>query len=251
MPTLDGRTAVVTGAAQGIGLATAVALAECGAAVALLDVRDDELRTAAETVGEGGGRVVTSSVDVADRAQVEAAFAGLPFDTIDVLVNNAGIREVTSFQDLELDDWDRIVAIDLSGAFYCCKAAYPRLRRPGSSIVNVSSVAGLVGVPKRVAYSAAKHGLVGLTRGLADDLGPEGIRVNVVCPGVTETPLTESYFDNSVLTAELRKVTPLRRWATPTEIAAVIAFLASTEASFCTGAVFAADGGYTATKGFG
>jgi NAD(P)-dependent dehydrogenase (short-subunit alcohol dehydrogenase family) len=251
MGQLDGSYAVITGAGRGIGRATALAMAAEGAAVAALDLDATAARATATAVDEAGGKSVAVEVDVADRDAVAAAFGGLPFPEITVLVNNAGVREIVAFADLEIDDWDRIVATNLSGAFYCTKAAYPLLRRPGGSVVNVSSVAGIMGVPKRVAYSAAKHGLIGLTRGLADDLGSVGIRVNAVCPGVTETPLTQGYFTDERLVGDLRRATPLRRWAAPEEIARAIVFLASDGAAFCTGSVLAVDGGYTATKGFG
>jgi meso-butanediol dehydrogenase/(S,S)-butanediol dehydrogenase/diacetyl reductase len=249
MKEFNGRTIVITGAGSGIGRVAALALAAEGAVVAAIDI---DLAAAEETVRRldtPGG--VAIEADVSDWTQVEAAFRRIPFGAIDGLVNDAGIREVKSFQDLSPREWDRIVAVNLSGTFYCLKASHPRLRRPGGSIVNLSSVAGLVGVPKRVAYSATKHAIVGLTRALADDLGPDGIRVNAVCPGVIETPLTASYFGNASLVADLRRVTPLRRWGQPEEIAGLIVFLLSDRASFCTGAVFAADGGYTASKGFG
>jgi NAD(P)-dependent dehydrogenase (short-subunit alcohol dehydrogenase family) len=249
MKLLEGRNVVVTGAGSGIGRATAEALAAEGAVVAAVDL---DRAAAEETIARlptvGG---VAVQADVADWSQVESAFRQIPFSRIDALVNDAGVREVKSFADLGPAEWDRILAVNLSGTFYCCKAAYPRLARPGGSIVNLSSVAGLVGIPKRVAYSATKHGIVGLTRALADDLGVDGIRVNAVCPGVIETPLTASYFDNARLVEDLRRVTPLRRWGQPQEIAALIVFLVSDAASFSTGAVFAADGGYTASKGFG
>jgi NAD(P)-dependent dehydrogenase (short-subunit alcohol dehydrogenase family) len=251
MTRLEGFHAVVTGAGRGIGRATALALAAEGATVAALDLDADQTAETAAAVDAAGGTAFPVQADVSDRAQVEAAFAALPFPEITALVNNAGIREITRFADLAAEDWDRIIAVNLSGAFYCTKAAYPRLRRPGASIVSVSSVAGLIGIPGRVAYSAAKHGLIGLTRGMADDLGAEGIRVNAICPGVIETPLTEAYFGNEKLVDDLRRATPLRRWGTPEEIAALIVFLVSDAASFCTGGVYAADGGYTASKGFG
>jgi NAD(P)-dependent dehydrogenase (short-subunit alcohol dehydrogenase family) len=251
MGRLDGAYAVVTGAGAGIGRATALALAGEGAVVAALDLDPEAARATAVAIEAAGGKAVAGEVDVSDRAAVAAVFEALPFPEITVLVNNAGVREVVAFEDLALDDWDHVVATNLSGAFYCTKAAYPFLRRPGGSIVNVSSVAGIMGVPKRVAYSAAKHGLVGLTRGLADDLGAVGIRVNAICPGVTETPLTQGYFDDERLVGDLRRATPLRRWAAPEEIARAVAFLASDDAAFCTGSVLAVDGGYTATKGFG
>ena len=242
---------MVTGAGSGIGRATALRLAAEGATVAAIDLDGDQATGTADAITGEGGKAYAHQADVSDRGQVDAIFDSLPFSEIAALVNNAGIREITRFADLAAEDWDHILAVNLSGAFYCIKAAYPRLRRPGASIVNVSSVAGLIGVPGRVAYSAAKHGLIGLTRGLADDLGSEGVRINAVCPGVTETPLTQAYFENESLVADLRRATPLRRWGTADEIAALILFLVSDAAAFCTGGVYAADGGYTASKGFG
>ena len=179
---LENRVVLVTGAASGIGREIAERFVREGARV-----------TGFDRAGE-----VAITGDVRSPADVERAVAEVveAEGRIDVLVNSAGVREIGDVYTMATDEWDNVIAVNLSGTFYCCQAAAQRMRATGGgAIVNISSVGGLIGLAHRPAYTAAKHGVVGLTKSLARDLGPAGIRVNAICPGLIRTPLTEQYFD--------------------------------------------------------
>ena len=250
---LDGRVAIITGGASGIGAAAARLFAAEGAAVAVLD-RD----------GEGAARLVESlgdtpalalAADVTDRAAVEEATAraAATFGRLDVVYNNAGVPAgFGPVSDLTAADWNLSFAVNVTGTLFCTQAALPHLRAAGGgSIVNQSSVAALVGIPGLAAYSAAKGAVVALTRTLAAELAPEGIRVNVICAGTVDTPMARPLLAvrgrgdpelGAKLTAERY---PIGRIGTPEEIARAALFLASEESSFVTGAILTADGGMT------
>lgn len=246
---IDGRVAVVTGGARGIGAATAAALAGAGASVVIADVEVEAGRATAQDL-----HCDFVEADVSRAADVEALMraAAERLGGLDVLVNNAGIVLAKSALDTSEEEWDRVLAVNLKGAWLCARAAAPLMaRRGGGSIVNVASNAGLVGFPNAAAYCASKGGLAHLTKALALDLAPLGIRVNAVCPGHTRTPMAERFVaaqaDPAAFLADfVGRQHPLGRMAEPEEIARSIRFLASDEASFITGAVLPADGGYTA-----
>jgi NAD(P)-dependent dehydrogenase (short-subunit alcohol dehydrogenase family) len=228
---------VVTGAASGIGHATAAMFAAMGETVYGLDLR--------ATVPDG---VTHVECDVADRASVEAAIeACSAAGRIDVLANVAGVVQFGRFETITDAEWDRVHAIDLKGPFMLMQAALPLIRACRGNIVNVSSVAGRVPQPYTTAYSAAKGGLTMLTRALALELSPEGIRVNAICPGTVDTPIVSEVFEK--ITDDLdtrvadRLMMMLSGSITPAEIAAAIRYLSSAEARFVTGAVLAVDGG--------
>jgi NAD(P)-dependent dehydrogenase (short-subunit alcohol dehydrogenase family) len=230
---LENKVALVTGAASGIGLEIAHRFAAEGARVVGVDrAGDAEIRC-----------------DVRSAAEVEAAFeqAG----GVDVLVNAAGIREIGDVYTLESSVWEDVIAVNLSGTFYCCQAAARRMRESGGgAIVNISSVGGLVGLAHRPAYTAAKHGVVGLTKSLARDLGPAGIRVNAICPGLIRTPLTEQYFGEDAFEEGLRTVIPQGRAGVAADVAAAALYLASDEAGYVNGVALTVDGGWLAEKSF-
>ena len=246
---MDGRVAVVTGGARGIGAATAAALAGAGARVVIADVEREAGRATARDL-----RCEFVEADVSRAPDVDALMraAAERLGGLDVLVNNAGIVLARSTLDTSEEEWDRVLAVNLKGAWLCARAAAPLMaRRGGGSIVNVASNAGLVGFPNAAAYCASKGGLVHLTRAMALDLAPLGIRVNAVCPGHTRTPMAESFVaaqaDPEAFLADfVGRQHPLGRMAEPEEIARSIRFLASDDASFVTGAVLPTDGGYTA-----
>ncbi len=254
---LAGKIALVTGAGSGIGQAAAVRFAAEGAAVAVLDLRAEAAAETAALIAKQDGRALALAADVADAAQVEDAVAraAAEFGRLDVLYNNAGVDSSGSVAVAEEADWDRSVAVNAKGTFLCSRAA---LRYMGSghmnsgSIINQGSVAGLVGVPNFAAYCAAKGAVIALTRSMAIDLAPRGIRVNVICPGTVYTPLMEPMLrarGDGDLAAGLAKTVlkyPIGRLGTPEEIANVALFLASDEASFMTGSVLTADGGMIA-----
>jgi meso-butanediol dehydrogenase/(S,S)-butanediol dehydrogenase/diacetyl reductase len=233
----DARVIVVTGAASGIGHATAAMFADMGEVVYGLDI--------VPTVPEG---VTYVECDVANRASVDAAIETCSgAGRIDVLANVAGIVQFGRFETITDAEWDRVHTVDLKGPFMLMQAAMPYIKACGGNIVNVSSVAGRVPQPYTTAYSAAKGGLTMLTRALALELSPDGIRVNAICPGTVDTPIVSQVFEK--LTDDLdtrvadRLMMMLSGAITPGEIAAAIRYLSSPEARFVTGAVLAVDGG--------
>jgi meso-butanediol dehydrogenase/(S,S)-butanediol dehydrogenase/diacetyl reductase len=244
---------LVSGGASGIGRATSELVGACGDAVGLLDWDGDRLADAIEALHVRGIAAAGATADVADYSAVERAVFEVAeaLGGVDGPVNAAGIGGYTGdVVETGVDEWQRILAIDLSGVFNVCRAVVPAMRRAGGgSIVNVSSQFGLVGCLSSPAYCAAKAGVVGLTRAIAVDHAHETIRVNCVCPGPVDTPMLSSGEPSEYSAAEeerSRKRMPLDRLARPEEIAALIAFLLSDEAGFLTGAVIAADGGWTA-----
>jgi NAD(P)-dependent dehydrogenase (short-subunit alcohol dehydrogenase family) len=226
----------VTGGASGIGLASARRAAELGARVAVMDL------------APGPADLLSIECDVADPASVRRAFSALrrTLGPVSVLVNNAGVAPPGSFDDLDLESWERTLRINLTGAYNCSRAALPQLRTAGGgSIVNVASLAGkLRSVTADAAYSASKGGLIAFTRHLAAELAPEGIRVNCVCPGPVDTPIIERNLAGlPQRLAAMEASIPLGRMARPEEIASVICFLATAAASYMTGAAVDVNGG--------
>ena len=234
----DGKRALVTGAGSGIGAAVARQLASEGAAVVLAD-RD--LEPAAALAAELGADAIR--LDVRDEEQVAPAMSGL-----DVLVNVAGIGSTTTAPDTTLDVWEDVFAVNARGTFLCCKHAIPGMAARGAgSIVNVASVAALVGLKRRAAYCASKGAVVSLTRALAVDHVCDGVRVNAVCPGTVDSPWVRRLVEDAGESLdELRARQPLGRLGTPDEVAAAVAYLASDEAAFVTGTAFVIDGGLSA-----
>ncbi len=239
------RVALVTGAAQGIGWAIARRLAQEGARVVLADRNREALQMATEELRSvvGEALVLGEHLDVADSSQVGEVVLRLERDLgrIDVLVNNAGIVRDAWIDRLEDEAWDAVVAVNLTGAFYCCRAAVPRMKDRGyGRIVNVSSRAWM-GNPGQSNYSASKAGLIGLTRALALELVRFGINVNAVAPGLTDTPMTRGL--SGKVREELVAAQPGGRMGKAEEVAAAVAFLASEEAAFITGQVLNVCGG--------
>jgi NAD(P)-dependent dehydrogenase (short-subunit alcohol dehydrogenase family) len=243
--------ALVTGAASGIGRATAILLAGRGAAVACLDVNADGLAETAAAIGE---RALPIPCDVTDLAAVEAAVSQAAADLggLDAVANVAGVGDFTGdVAEIAPEEWARVLAINLTGPFHVSRAAIPHLRAAGGgAIVNVSSQFGLVGCLASPAYCASKAGLIGLTRAMAIDHTEEGIRVNCVCPGPVDTPMLAWTDATPELTARERGRTQGRnlsgRSGRPEEIAATIAFLLSDDIGFMSGSVVAVDGAWTA-----
>ncbi|MHB8718048.1 MAG: 3-oxoacyl-[acyl-carrier-protein] reductase [Candidatus Dormibacteria bacterium] len=245
---LQGQVALVTGASRGIGAAAAVALAEAGASVAIAygQRRDAAEAVAAEVSARGVGCAVLQA-DLAD-ASAAAALVERTLDqlgSLHVVVNNGGITRDNLAVRIPDADWDDVLAVDLTAAFVICRAALrPMLRQRQGRIINIASVAGVVGNAGQANYSAAKAGLIGLTKALCREVGSRGITVNAVAPGFIETDMTTS-LDSGVVEAALATV-PLRRMGTAAEVAAAVRFLASPEAAYITGHVLHVDGGMAA-----
>lgn len=242
---LDGRKAMITGGASGIGEASCRAFAAAGASVIIADV--DHARAEALAAELPGSSALI--FDITDEAAVTAAFASLP--SLDILVNNAGIGLVGGIEETGLADFQRLLKVNVEGMFLVTKAALPLLRAARGSIVNIGSVAGLVAVKKRFAYCATKGAVVAMTRQLAIDYVSE-IRVNCICPGTVDTPFVEAYLEKyhkhekEQVRAELNRRQPIGRLGRPDEIAALAVYMCSPEAEFMTGSVVPIDGGWTA-----
>jgi NAD(P)-dependent dehydrogenase (short-subunit alcohol dehydrogenase family) len=250
---LPGTRVLVTGAATGIGRATAIRLAREGAKVGLVDRQADSLRDVLRAVHEMGTEAVDSVADVSDEAQIAAAVAAIEerFSGLDAIVANAGVQlrgQDTSIDRLSLEAWRGTLDVNLTGTFLTCKHGIAALLRTGAgAVVCTGSPTGVAGIaPGFGAYSTSKGGVHTLVRVMAADFGPRGIRVNGVLPGFTDTPMVRELMSDDAARDERVRVLPLRRPAQPDEIAAVIAFLISDDASYVTGALWAVDGGRTA-----
>lgn len=248
MARFDGRVALVTAGASGIGLASARRLAREGAKVAICDLRADEARARAAEIGAD---VLAVKADMRVRAEVDAfvAEAFAKFGRVDVLVNNAGMGRRGRVQDIADEDWRIVMETSLDSVFYASRAAMPHLIATRGAIVNIASISGLAGDGGTIAYNAAKGAIVNMTRGMAIDAGPDSVRVNAVAPGLTITPMTQKMRDNeTVLQTYLDRI-PLARPGSADEIASAVAFLASADASYVNGICLAVDGGLTAWTG--
>jgi len=247
---LRGETAVITGAASGLGREIASTFAREGANLVLLDLNAEEVaRVAAELAGEASVEATSIGVDISDADAVEAAFATLDASgvTPTILVNSAGIREIAGPLELPAAEWQRVMDVNLSGTFYCAQAAAKRMAPAGrGAIVNLAAVGGFVAFGNRPAYTASKHAVVGITRSLATDLGPSGIRVNAVCPGLMKTPFTTAFFEDEEFVSRLPITIPLGRPGLPPDVAQAALFLASPMASYITGVALPVDGGFLA-----
>lgn len=249
IPDYTDKTVLITGAATGIGKATALAFSKAGARLVIGDV-DDRAAETVEEVKAAGGEAIFVKTDVSKADQVEALVQkGVEtFGKLDAAFNNAGILPPTAdFADMSEEDFDKIISVDLKGVFLCMKyELQAMLKSGGGAIVNTASVAGVVADPGMAPYAAAKHGVVGLTKAAALDYAAKGIRTNAVAPGLIRTPMTERWLNDPAFKEALLANSPIGRPAEPEEIASVVLFLCSDAASFVNGAVWLADGGQTA-----
>jgi NAD(P)-dependent dehydrogenase (short-subunit alcohol dehydrogenase family) len=242
---LDGSLAVVTGAGSGLGQGAALALAEAGAAVVLVGRTQATLDATRATIMDQGGAATTLVCDVTDCAQVNAGIGALP--RIDVLVNNAGTNIPEDFLQVSEEHLDRILNLNVKGAFLVAQAAARRMAATGGgSIINMSSQMGHVGSPRRSVYCMSKHAIEGLTKALAVELAPQGIRVNTVAPTFAETPMTRPFFEDLAFRDAVLSQIPIGRLAKVEDIMGAIVFLASPAAAMITGTSLLVDGGWTA-----
>jgi len=251
MPMADGpagRTelTIVTGAGSGIGRAVVQRLVRDGARVLAADI---DMEAARRTAGDAGELAAAAQVDVCDEASVrELVAVAAEQAPIAALVNVAGVGSITNAPDTSLEVWERVMSVNSTGTFLCCKYVIPQLQaRGGGAIVNIASIAGLVGMRNRAAYCASKGAVVALTRSIALDHATEGIRVNAVCPGTVDTPWVERLLDQAGATREeLAARQPMGRIGSPEEVAGAVAWLLGEDAAFATGSMLVLDGGWTA-----
>ena len=243
-----GKVSIVTGSGQGIGREIALAMAREGAWGVIADWNESKAQEVASEIAASGGIAIPLKVDVSDPVQVEAMVRQTleRFGRIDILVNNAGIGHVKPFLSITLEEWNRVLRIDLTGQFLCAQAvARVMVQQGGGRIVNVASISGERGGTGRAAYGAAKAGVILLTKVMAVELAAKGIGVNAISPGPTETDQVRECHDDATRAA-YHSVLPIKRYATPSEIANAALFLASQEASFVSGHILNVDGGFGA-----
>jgi NAD(P)-dependent dehydrogenase (short-subunit alcohol dehydrogenase family) len=247
----EGKVALVTGAASGLGLATAKAFAESGASVVLADWDEKDVKAAAKDLADNGHKTLAIRCDVSDDAQVEAMVKQTvaTFGRLDAAYNNAGVQNVLAeTADSPREDYDRVMGINLRGVWSCMKFELQQMRKQGSgAIVNCSSLGGLIGGARRGTYHAAKHGVIGFTKSAAMEYATRGIRVNDVCPGMIRTPMSDKMIaegQGEELDAMLQALVPMKRMGRPEEIADAVLWLCSDAASYVTGQSISVDGGY-------
>jgi NAD(P)-dependent dehydrogenase (short-subunit alcohol dehydrogenase family) len=250
---LDGKVAVVTGARRGMGRTHCFALADSGAKVVVSDIKLAECELVVEEIRERGGDACAIECDVSKKEEVDKLIKETKetYGRIDILVNNAGIVDFKNFFDLQEEDWERILNVNLKGCFFCSQAVAEVMKESGGgSIINIGSIAmgqNGIGFPNTVPYVASKGGVAGITEAMAVDLADYNIRVNLIAPGVIETPMIDNIMENDEMVKQIISRLPLKRIGKPEEISSVVLFLASDASSYMTGSVINVDGGWLTT----
>jgi len=249
MFSLEGKTAIVTGAARGLGAKIALGLAQCGVSLVLADLNMPE--DSARRVEKLGGRCIAVQTDISDEKQVENLVerAVSEYEKVDVFINNAGISQMsyTPTENLSTEEWDKVIRINLSGTFLCCKhVGRAMIKSGGGRIVNIATTAGITGVPRAPAYSASKAGVILLTKSLAIEWARYNIRVNAIAPHYLETELTEGLRSDERVYGGLVKQIPMKRFGKTSELIGTVLLLSSEASSYITGTVIEVDGGYLA-----
>ena len=245
----EGKVAVITGAGMGIGKAIAIAFAEEGASIVVVDVNIDTGQETVETIQNKGGQAIFIQADVSNASDVQQIAVDTinSFERIDVLVNNAGIQHYGSVIETTEEEWDQVLGVNLKSIFLCSKYCIPEIQKGSGSVINIASVQGIASQKRVCPYSASKGGAISLTRNMAIDFAADNIRVNCVCPGSIDTPLlraaAELTGNSQQAIEEWADAHVLKRLGQPEEVAQVVLFLASNKASFITGAAYVVDGG--------
>lgn len=247
---IENPIVVVTGGGSGIGRATSIAMAAQGFDIRIFDLSPEGAEETLDLVRGAGGKGAFSQVDVSDTESVRVAFSGLP--RLDALINNAGVAHVGNVLDATPEDIDRLYRINIRGVYHCLHFGLPvMLRHGGGSIVNLASIASKVGIPDRFAYSMTKGAVLSMTLSVARDFVDKGVRCNCVCPARVHTPFVDGFIAKTYpgheaeMFAKLSAGQPIGRMGTPSEVASLIAFLCSPQASFITGSAYDIDGGFT------
>jgi NAD(P)-dependent dehydrogenase (short-subunit alcohol dehydrogenase family) len=244
---LDGKTALITGAAHGLGKRIALGFAECGVSLILADI--DYPRETARQIEDSGAASIAVETDISDEKQVRALAekAATEFGKVDILVNNAGISQLsyTPTEELPVEEWDRVTGINLRGTFLCCKhIGKSMIKNGGGKIVNIASTAGITGVPRAPAYCASKAGVILLTKSLALEWARYNIHVNAIAPHYLETDLTQDLRDSDTVYNGLIKSIPLKRFGQTSDLIGAVLLLSSGASAYITGSVLSVDGGY-------
>jgi NAD(P)-dependent dehydrogenase (short-subunit alcohol dehydrogenase family) len=249
---LTNKNAVVTGAGSGIGKAVALLLARQGAHVTILDLNEGQALEVVKEIEQAGGKASAVATDVSDQGKVDAAFAGL--SSLDILVNSAGVSHIGTAESTSEADFDRLYKVNVKGVYNCLHAAIPVMKKQdgrGGVIINVCSIAATVGIPDRFAYSMTKGAVYSMTLSVAKDYLKDGIRCNCISPARVHTPFVDGFLQKNYpgkeqeMFEKLSKTQPIGRMAKPEEIAGLVLYLASDEASFITGCDYPIDGGFT------
>ena len=249
MSKLEGHIAVITGASKGLGRQMSEALAQAGAAVALVARSRDLLESVAQGIRGNGGRAEVIVADVSDEAEVGqiARQVQSTLGVCDILINNAGINIRKDVEEFTLSDWNEIVAVNLTGPFLMCRAFVPGMKEKGwGRIINMTSIMSHVSIPQRIGYSSTKFGLLGMVKALALELAPHNITVNGISPGPFATEMNQPIMNDPILNQQFVSRIPLGRWGKIEEIGALAVFLSSGDAGFITGTDIVIDGGWTA-----